>query len=384
MKKRLCLLCAVSLFLLALWGCDETVNKNEASKWKPTPEGMNSGCFSNTGYYYAKNGFLYYADGTTGNSVCLCSKVACPHTDDKTCDAAIAVLSYNSMFFWNEGLYYIEQDGFGYHLCRRNADGGALSEVAIFCKEELKNSSKAEVTVDQFVIVGPWMYFTAAVSGVIVGGSDNSFFHMKMMLCRLDLRTGQQEVLLSDEENTMKLIAAQENALLYTREELPETAPGDEGYETEYAQCEIYIMRWDSATGESKALLKKTRAQMSSPRMIDDQIQYNTSQTGSEYRAFDPETGEEKEVAGVTGTILNDQYLFTRPATGGEKTVVDRETGKGLPMEINGGIVIAEAVGEKWFIISVYNSPTHIQYYIVSMAAIDDGIQMKDCILVAE
>lgn len=382
MKKWICLLCAV-LFLLSLWGCGEQATGSNASKWRPTPEGMNKGCFSDTGYYHAENGFLYYTECTTGTSVCLCSRAACDHTDDRTCDAAVDILPYNSMFYWNEGLYYIEQDGFGYHICRRNADGNAKSEVAVLCEEELKASNDVSVTVDQFVLAGNWLYFCAGVSGVTNDESGTNFYDIKQLLCRLDLSTGQQEMLLSDEENTMKLIAAQENALLYTREEKLEMDPREEAYYEELQKCRIAVMRWDEATGESKVLLEKTRENMYAPRMIGDLVLYYTSQEATECRTVDPETGEDQEAARITGTVLNAKYLFARPSTGGEKTVIDRETGKGLPMELKGGSIIAETVGEKWFILTDFLSNTNTKY-IVSMDTISDGIQMEDCVLVSE
>jgi hypothetical protein len=400
MKKRICLLFAV-LFLLSLCGCNDPVIQNPTIeskeqhtsgsepttpgsstqwKWQPAPGGINTGCFSDTGYYHAENGFLYYTECTTGISVCLCSKAACTHTDNMTCDAVVNILPYNSMFYWNEGLYYIEQDGFGYHICRRNADGNAKSEVAVLCEEELKASNNVTVTVDQFVVVGNWLYFCAGVSGVTNDGSGTNFYDIKQLLCRLDLRTGREEVLLTDEENSMVLIAAQENALLYTREEKAETAPGEEGYDEELKQCRIAVMRWDEASGESKVLLEKTRENMYAPRMIGDLVLYYTSQDATECRTVDPETGEEQEAARVVGTVLNDKYLFTRIPGDDKKTVIERETGNALPIELESKSMFVETVSEKWFILALYDTN---EKYIISMDAISDGIQLKDAVLIS-
>lgn len=281
------------------------------------------------------------------------------------------------MFYWNEGLYYIEQDGFGYHICRRNADGNAKSEVAVLCEEELKASNDVSVTVDQFVLAGNWLYFHAYVSGI----ENGELYDIKSLLYRLNLQTGRQEELCADEEHTFGLIAAQENALLYTREEKLETVPGEEGYDEELKQSRIAIMRWDEATGESKVLLEKTRENMYAPRMIGDLVLYYTSQEADECRTVDPETGEDKEAARVVGTILNDKYLFTRIPGDDEKAVFERETGKALPMELESKIMYVETVSEKWFLLSLFDLN---QKYIISMDDIHDGIQMEDCVLVSE
>ena len=73
-----------------------------------------SGSFSEVGYYYLSDSFLYFMDTENGTSVILCSKAGCQHDDAEGWEEIFACEAYiqthiDKFFFYYDGHIYYDK-----------------------------------------------------------------------------------------------------------------------------------------------------------------------------------------------------------------------------------------------------------------------------------
>jgi hypothetical protein len=200
MGKYLQILIALLIIILCLAGCNQEA---KADKWV----GADSydGAFSDTGYFYLAENVLYYADFATGINVCLCPKVGCQHDNEDICEGWLDDVD-DQMFYWNGGLYYLTGDGYGVHLCRRNADGTGLSAIATLCEEYLEDEQKRSIRFANKIITGGYLYYTAEIEIIEVIDGVSRPKTERCLLRQLDLKSGQEKTLVETTDQGIALV----------------------------------------------------------------------------------------------------------------------------------------------------------------------------------
>ena len=133
-------------------GAPEGVKVDLNDQWVINTDGGHR--FSEAGYYYLSDYFLYFMDTENGNSVILCSKAGCQHDKAEDWDeiyACEAFIDGCTIMFYSDGYLYFDKherdNPNAIHLYRRNADG--TGEVKLATLGEGYFTQTAEVDVNR-------------------------------------------------------------------------------------------------------------------------------------------------------------------------------------------------------------------------------------------
>lgn len=386
MKKRVSII-ALMLAVLLLTACagPEPVEKEV---W--ATKNHYFGVLSDTGYYYLdENGILCFMDASNGVSVCLCPKVGCPHTDSEECEGGIATFTMlaTPMFLWQDGFYYANSDLYGTHLYRRNADGTAQRTVATLCQSLMDEWDDANISVDSYdcMVSGHYLYYHATVSAVVRDEVGNANAEPVMeVINRLDLQTGREETLLEDRESRLNLLAAKEDTVLYTTVKLPDASP-EENYDEYWKELEQNPVRLMQMTSEeTKQLFEKKRKDFYSEAALwgSTLYYYYYDEEGIQHhRAYDLETGVERDVAEGILDIINSRYALHRLTNKDSWSLLDMTTGKMLPCWLGSAPAAVYAGSEEGIILRWRDNSSGSKQYIhsyIPLKALDDGLQRED------
>ena len=359
-----------------------------------------SGSFSDVGYYYIHDHFLYFMDTENGTSVILCSKAGCRHnaTEDyeelKACEAYFRPTTV--FFYYDEHLYYDKYDADNpnaVNLYRRNADGTGEEKVATLCEEYFSQTS--EVVPGPYIIADGMMYYAASINGITESEPNN--FEIQQtggLLMRLDLETGKEKEILRMNDIYIQLFAAREDAIIFYTQEL---LPPDEMMSPDLAKLFALPARlqiWTESSGEAELIFEKTCEKCwTMLNIYGGKLYYFGTESYAHLYAYDIATGERTtpDLPGLSG-MINDDYWYAH----GERntTIYDFRTGKPVPGDFADWKVYIPEVGEKGFVAEFWLitdiSPegeiileSKIRDY-VPFAALEDGLQKEDIRIISE
>ena len=335
---------------------------------------------------------LTCSDVNSGTTVALCGKIPCQH-NDQFCEASIFGDKFTPIFFWNDGIYYTELDGYGTHLYRRNADGSGLSEVAILCEAEMEKAD-VDIFVDYSILADGKFYFGATIYTVVVL-EDDALQHqaLKSQICCVDLKTGKQAVIVDSpgNEEVICLLAAGGNSVVYSWEKKLNVSSTDPNYAQILKDSTVTLIRADENTKKQAVILEKTRAEFQAPKFYDGCIVYNQYDYDSnDHRtAFDLNTGEEFRSMLMGVSIINLDYGLKAYWDTGSRTnhVVEMKTDTRLPLELPGNRFQLMASSGKGLVVKMTEFDKYDEYpndenalYYVPISALSDGIQPEDAL----
>ena len=428
MRKLKCVLCVLlaAMLILSLTACVQNSNATTALPSETgsgtattapaatnAPEGVkvdlndgwtvgfaSSGSFSEVGYYYLSDSFLYFMDTENGNSVILCSKAGCRHnaTEDyeelKACEAYFRPT--NVFFYYDGHLYYDKHDADNpnaIHLYRRNADGTGEEKVATLCEELFSQTS--EVVPGPYIIADGMMYYAASING-ITEPEPNNFVIQQIgaVLMRLDLETGKEEEILRMNDVYIQLFAASEDAVIfYTQELLPPDEMMDPDLEKLFA-LPARVQIWSESTGESELIFEKTCEEcFTMYNIYGGKLYYSGTNDFTQVYTYDFATGEHAtpDLPNFCD-MINDDYWFAH----GERntTVYDFRTGQSVSGDFADWRVYFSEKGENgvvaefWLITDITPEgkiilESKIRGY-VPFAAMEDGLQKEDILIIYE
>ena len=394
MKRRVLAVILTAVLLLSLAGCN---HEAKADKWVG-PDSYD-GVQSKTGYFYSREGFLYYTDFATGTSVCLCSRAGCLHNDEDLCDSWIG--SGAEMFFWEEKLYYLQTSAYGPQLYRRNQDGTGLATVATLCQAYMEEDRAISIQLQEKVVTGGYLYYAAEVQAVVNEGGHSTHKTQYYLLQQVDLKTGKEKTILKD-ELSFSLVAAKGNRIRYRTGEETKGLEGIEqpGHDTicnAYKNTKVWIAEMDTGTGEETVLLESNVYDLFSVEIVDDErIIYMSYESDDPYSAIyyscDLRTGKsEFYYEGDLVSTIGGRYSLYQDSQRKETLLVDIETKQELPIHaFYGGdtetyIKMVNPVGD-YVILRRYcrtasgsSSVGEQVYFFVPISALADGLQEDDC-----
>ena len=362
---------------------------SDTDGWAVVANSALYGTVVDDGYYYqTENGFLAYLDMNVGTSVILCSKVACEHRDE-TCEAFLPdAATRKLMFYWNDDLYYIESDADGASLLLRRDSAGMAKEKVARLGESLMGTDR-QVFVADIVMAGGWLYYHVEIfvvsktaDGGIVSVIDNSY------LCRINLKSGKDMVLVEYTGGNLKLVTARADAMIYVEYDAPDVdiqfddtgmPVYPDGYYEALANSPANLMRWDEATGQSTLLLERTNGTLYAPKSYGGKVVFVDDDNERRY-AYDIKTGEVVELDMINGSIINETYMIH--AESGVQTLKNMETGKEYPIELAGMVIRLYNRSDKWLILTLIKNDGTRESYYIPMSAIGDGIQKTELVSV--
>lgn len=397
---RKCILLSLSLLiLLSLFGCGQQKNRNNNNTWNAVNYTYKGAC-SDAGYYYiSKQNVLYYADFQSGVSVCLCNKANCPHDSTTSGDALAACEAFlnntetgtlSTMFFWNSGLYYVQNTPYGIQLFRRNADGTNEAKVLTLCNAYLEDAPDVQIEAYGFTVAGNYVYYYAMMNSIIET-EPNAFTSQtkSKALMRINLKTSKEEVLVEDSDvnHSLFLVAVQATSMIYTIVTYPDVNYDSENYSVLTNQCPVQIMQWSENNGESTLLVESTQGEMGTVvKCIDDELYCYKDNSWCQ---IDLATGEilysgPFHVESGTLSIINSDYAFWREKTSDNWSILDLNTSELLPNEYGEYTLSIVGSTSDAFImtrsISKENGAKDIVYMYIPLESLLDGLQEADIV----
>jgi hypothetical protein len=405
--KKLQTLAVLALLMLIFWGCSQPPNPSVSSTATAPSTSESNGfewhdctwygplgeaAFLTEDLFFFLSGdqsILTCSDVNTGTTIALCNKIPCQH-DDQFCEASIFGDKYTPIFFWNDGIYYTETDGYGTHLYRRNADGTGLSEVATLCEAEMEKGD-VDIFINYSILADGKYYFGADIYTVeILEGGVLQDKRLKSQICCLDLRTGKQTVLVDSpgDDAVIVLMAAGGNKVVYSCSDNLSVSNTDPDYANALRSSAISLICVDENTKQQKTILEKTRAEFNAPKFYDGCIVYSryNAETTEHRTAFDLNTLEESESMLMGVSIINRQYGLKAYWDSGSRTnhVVELETDARLPLELPGNFRLL-AVSDRGLVVRMTEFNKHKEeptdettLYYIPVSALPDGIQAED------
>ena len=415
MKSVLCVLLAAML-MLSLTACVKqpggTTDKDASTVPAATsaPEGVkvdlndgwtigiaSTGPFSEVGYYYIDDSFLYFMDTKNGTSVILCSKAGCKHNEyedlkaQAACEANIG--HCNIIFYYDGHLYYDKHDRDNpnaIHLYRRNADGTAEKKVATLC--EAYFSQTASVEIAGYLCADGILYYSAPIYG-IVEESPNNFVlsRSEVLLMRLDLTTGKEKEIMRLKNAYIMPLAARKDALIFHRfDALPPEEMKDPGKRDPRPSL---LQVWTESSGTATTIFEKTYEQCKMLGIYGDKFYYYGRNEYIGIYAYNFATGEHiatnlPENAG----IINENYWGAYEEL--KSTIYDFRTGQPISGDFGDWYISFRVVGELGSIcrFRLYSGKTPDGKKLVAeemygygpFAAMEDGLQKEDILIIYE
>lgn len=336
---------------------------------------------------------LSCTDVNTGVTIPLCNKVMCMH-DDVYCEASIASDQFAPVFFWNDGLYYTEVDGYGTHLYRRNPDGTGLSRVATLCKEAMKEDD-VNIYISFSIMADGKFYFLADIITVSREGDVLISNTAKIQICCVDLRSGKQTVIAEylGDDNQITLLAASGNSVVYSlakRLTIDTTTPE---YANALKASVVKLIRADEKTKEQTVIFEKKWADFYNPKFFNGSIlyyPYNSDANVHHRTAFDLNTGKETPSTLIGTSMINEEYGIKSFWTPEQKSicVVANKTDTRLPLELPASTFRLKAVSSRGLVLQMTEryryddaeAPHETTLYYIPISALPDGIQTADAV----
>ena len=390
-KKHLGFSLLVICLCLCLVGCSDR-EKEEAWVVPANYDGVQS----ETGYFYPKEGFLYYTDFSSGISVCLCSRAGCQHDNQDLCDSWIG--SHVEMFFWEDKLYYLKSTAYGPCLYRRDQDGGGLTTVATLCETYLEEENGISIQIGKQAVTGGYLYYTADVQAVRFVGDRSELVTLYSLIQQIDLKSGKEKTILKDELG-VNLVAAKGDRIRYrTADKMANLDGADhDAICNAYKNTKTRIIERNVATGEETVLLEKTKYDFFSAEIIlDDKIIYMSYESddanNAYYYSYDLRTKETAfyHKGNLVGAFAG-RYCLHWDSQRKQTILFDFETGQELPIHSFYGddatayITVVNPAGD-YVILRRYCRPVsgggsvgEMVYFYVPISALSDGLQEKDC-----
>ncbi len=357
----------------------------------------NSGSFSDVGYYYLSDYFLYFMDTENGTSVILCSKAGCQHDKAEDWDeiyACEAFIDMGTVLFYSDGyLYYdkIEQDNpNAIHLYRRNADGTAEKKVATLCEAYFSKTTSVEIA--GYLCADGILYYSATIYEMVEETPNNFVLNRsEVLLMRLDLTTGKEKEILRLKNAYIMPLAAREDALIFHRlDALPQNEMKD--FEKR-KNLPSLLQVWTESNGTADTIFETTYEKCSLIGMYGDKFYYSGRNEYAGIYAYDFATGEHITTnLPENAVILNENYW----SVSGElsTTIYDFRTGEPVHGDFDDWFISFREVGENGFVAEFWLiagiSPggkitfeRKIHGY-VPFAALEDGLQKEDILIIYE
>lgn len=382
----------VLLISLTLFGCDTA---RDDRRWFSAD--AYKGAFSDTGYFYLAEGYLYYADFAAGVNISLCPKVGCKHNNDLTCEGWVGSAE-EQMFCYGDKLYYLVYDMYGTHLYRRNLDGTGLATVATLCEDYLKELENCYIKFEKKVVSGGYLYYTAQVCSYESVNNELTSKYLYTLLMQLDLKTGKEKTLLK-RDNGISLVAAKGSRIRYAvGDSIGEVDISDlSALKEAYKKTMIQMVELDTVTGKEKVLFEKSKydyftlESYSGNKLIYLTYESEDDYTGI-YRVYDISTGKDAFFyEGAIENLIAGRYSLSKdPHDPKQYVLLDLENGKELPCHSfydSGCVYRLVSASDEAVILRRYPRPengvgniTEQVYSYVPVAALEDGLQETDFI----
>ena len=420
MKSVFCIL-LVSILMLALTACVQQPDWTTGAASTTVPAGTGNSVtldidlndqwvintdgghrFSEEGYYYLSDYFLYFMDTENGNSVILCSKAGCQHDKAEDWDeiyACEAFINGGAVLFYSDGyLYYdkIEQDNpNAIHLYRRNADGTAEKKVATLC--EAYFSQTASVQPAAYIAADGILYYTAVIYE-IAQPEPGAFVESRreVLLMRLDLTTGKEEEILRLKDTYIRPLAARKDALIFHR---LDALPQEEMLEMDAEKLDAMpalLQVWTESSGTATTIFEKTDEQCTMQGIFGSKFYYSGRNEYAGVYAYDFATGEHTTTnLPENACIINENYWSVYDHEGFKTTIYDFRTGEPVSGDFADWRINFREVGEKGGIVELDlitgKTPDGKKlivakeiYGYVPFAAMEDGLQKEDILIISE
>ena len=356
-----------------------------------------TGPFSEVGYYYLSDYFLYFMDTQNGTSVILCSKAGCQHDKAEDWDeiyACEAFIDGCTIMFYSDGYLYFDKherdNPNAIHLYRRNADGTAEKKVATLCESYF--SQTASVEIAGYLCADGILYYSAPIYR-IVEESPNNFVDTRseVLLMRLDLTTGKEKEILRLKNAYIMPLAAREDALIFHRlDALPQNEMKD--YEKR-KNLPSLLQVWTENNGTAATIFESTYEKCSLIGMYGDKFYYSGRNEYAGIYAYDFGTGEHISTnLPENARILNENYW----SVSGElsTTIYDFRTGEPVHGDFDDWRINYYEIGELGFnaMLRLCTGKTEKGEFIVEkkiegyipFSAMEDGLQKEDILIIYE
>ena len=382
------------LLLIGLTGCGNDTPGFEVPDGDWTWADTYNGTFSDQGYYYCYDAYLRYLDTASGLTTVLCTKTGCTH-DQESCEAFFASSYFmtGGVCFWEDSLYYFDGSAFGINLYQCNAIGTDREKIGTLGQKYVEEQLR--VTPYEYVQVGHYWYYYALANGSVVD-QETGTVTLEMVanyISRIDLRTGKEEILIEDRENTLDLCAVQENAVLYTTRGIPEADIRDPAYREQLKKLPVTLYCWDGASGETGVVFKKDGGNFGKIHVaVGDKLYYGLSEekedggyTGSNY-VYDLKTGKDTQFSGDEAIQYLGGDLVKRMQIGTEEwNLYWLESGKQMPVEVSSGYPRMECWTDRGCIVfwqvELENGGKEQRRCYVTYEALADGFQDEDMLV---
>ena len=390
-SRQLVLFLSVIL-CLSLLGC----GKQSVISGDWVPAVLQDGCFSDTGYYFlSAEGLLHYTDLSSGTTVNLCPKVGCNHEDSETCEGYLDPKG-NTMYFWNDGLYYLGNDIYGTHLYRRNADGTALSKVLTLCEDYMEDLGQINISIERTAAVDGFLYYDASLSVFSSNGSEQIGEDVASVIRRIELRTGKEETLLEDKENNLQLLCARGDGVLYSSVKQLDLNdyPTQEDHIAEAVKQTYRTYQWSAETTQSTLVFEESISecsphyyQLGGNKILYSNTAYENDVLTYTYYTYNLSTGAYTQMYhGLIDILLAGRYRYSRASLQQRDQWVleDLESGKQLPciQFYDGNCYIRlKCASEKGAVLTRQSKDGGERiYFYIPTEALADGLQLEDCL----
>ncbi len=380
------------LLCLGLTACGKNPSGNQETAW--VGAARYQGAFSDQGYYYMKDGILSYLDISTGNTTVLCTKAGCPHKDE-FCEAhTFSYLDYNAggTCFWNGSLYFVELTSEATNLVRCNATGTDRTVMGTLGAKYTQD--KKQITTQNFALSENFWYYHAEVKGSVWDEKAQRFTTKRVLdyIGRIDLRTGKEEILVEDQENTLALYAAKNDAAVFSTHGIPDVDISDrENYREQLYKLPFIFKRWDGQTGQISTLFEKGSNGSAGIQALTlrgvykDKLYYSVSVDGNlNQYTYNLNTGEDALFAAQTNMFFwGGGYARCRDfVSGGDWYILELESGKKLPIDPEGNLLF-ECGSDRGCILQLSadppdGGPKEHRVCYVPYTALTDGLQETD------
>ena len=391
--SRILALALIVLLLLGAIGCSRKAESSpweRAMRWDPVKMAQT---FSDEGYYYDDHkGQLCFLDLKNGGNVILCSKVACLHWDEpdifkrRECEA---ITGADSMFFWDNNLYYMATDIYGYQLYRRAADGTAEEHIMTLGQNYISKNTSMNIW-SLALAEGILYYYAEVCDDIQISQNEIHSERNYDVICRVDLQTRKETEIVRDTGGGMSMHAVRNDAVLYTcieGVELPENVT-DSSYKEKLLSAKVWLKQWNMQDGTTDILLEKTRSEFCwGVCYHNGKIYYNDANFDPLW-SYDLETEKTAE-AGPANTYdaLSDRYLITN-TDNNYNSIYDVQTGAFIENAFSDSSLRVNDIGKYGFVIErTYYGPEdetgsreglYSVRSFVTVNALADGLQESD------
>lgn len=387
--KRITALLLTLVLCFGLTACGKDPSGSAKGIWVGANE--YEGTFSDQGYYYVpwnqQGATLSYLDISTGTSVILCTKAGCRHTNEY-CEAYFLPLPYynsGGTCFWDGSLYYVEWlSADSVDLVRRNATGTERAVIGTLGNKYIED--KKTVLPKNFARFENFWYYCAEINGSVWDEATQRQTTKRVLdyIGRIDLRTGKEEILIEDRDNTLDLHAVKNDALVFSARGIPDADIQDrDAYREQLNNLPFVFQRWDAQTGQVSTLFEKYNCGVKG--VYDDKLYYNESANGTvNLYTYDLNTGEDALFLDLERMwFWGGGYVQCKDSESDEDWyILELNSGKKLPIDIEGslrfqcdsdqGCILQQSVK------SADGGPTEHRVCYVPYTALADGLQEAD------